>query len=216
MILMVLSVVGSAGFALSGALVGLERDYDIFGVLVLGLVTAFGGGIVRNLIVGIPVAEIWHQGPPFVAALVAMMVAILLPITWNRYGKTPMLLFDAIGLATFAVEGALYAVRVQAPLGAIVAAATITGIGGGIIRDVLAQRKPLVLREEIYAAWALLAGLVVGLGLVNPHRAWQVYTLILLVFSLRFLSVKLAWHLPRGPKPPRAASEQESSLEGSP
>ncbi len=208
MILMVLSVVGSAGFALSGALVGLEQEYDVFGVLVLGLVTAFGGGIIRNLIVGIPVAEIWHQGPPFVAALVAMTLAIGLPITWNRYGKTPMLLFDAIGLATFAVQGALYAVRVHASLGAIVAAGTITGIGGGIIRDVLAQRKPLVLREEIYAAWALLAGLVIGLGLVNPHRALQVYTLILLVFLLRFFSVKLAWHLPRGPKPP----SQESSL----
>lgn len=210
MILMVLSVVGSVGFALSGALVGLEQEYDVFGVLVLGLVTAFGGGIIRNLIVGIPVAEIWHQGAPFVAALVAMILAMVLPITWSHYGKTPILVFDAVGLATFAVEGALYAVDVHAPLGAIVAAATITGIGGGIVRDVLAQRKPMVLRDEIYAAWALLAGLAVGLGLVNPHRAWQVYGVILAVFLLRFLSVRLRWRLPRGPKPPSLGHNMES------
>ena len=208
---MVLSVVGSAGFALSGALVGLEQEYDLFGVLVLGLVTAFGGGIIRNLIVGIPVSAIWHQGAPFVAAMIAMGLALVLPITWSQYGKTPMLLFDAVGLATFAVEGALYAVRVHAPLGAVVAAATITGIGGGIIRDVLAQKKPLVLREEIYAAWALLAGLVVGLGWINPHRGWEVYGLILLVFCVRFLSVKFRWRLPRGPKPPSLGHDVESS-----
>ncbi|MCK9911266.1 TRIC cation channel family protein, partial [Microbacteriaceae bacterium K1510] len=90
---------------------------------------------------------------------------------WNRWG----IFFDAVGLAAFAIQGALYATKMNYPLSAVLVAAVLTGIGGGIIRDVLAGRKPLVMKEEIYAVWAMIAGLVIGLQ--QSHDAVQLYLL---------------------------------------
>ena len=76
-LLTLLTIIGSAAFALSGALVALEEDYDIFGILVLGFLTAFAGGMIRNLIVGIPIAGVWHQNGAFTAALIAIAGSIV-------------------------------------------------------------------------------------------------------------------------------------------
>ena len=73
--------------------------------------------------------------------------------------------FDAIGFAAFAIQGAMFAVHLGLPVSAVIVAAVLTGSGGGIIRDILAGRKPLVFKKEIYAVWAALAGLLIGLGL---------------------------------------------------
>ena len=197
MVLTVLSVIGSIAFALSGALVAIEEEYDVFGILVLGFITAFAGGMIRNLIVGLPIAMVWHQNGSFLAALSAMFFAIVAPVSFVKYGLRPILLFDAIGLSTFAVQGALYAERIQAPIETVMVAAVMTGIGGGVIRDVLAQRKPIVLHADTYAIWALLAGAIIGLRWVNPMSDWQIYTLISIIFVLRLLSMTFKWRLPR-------------------
>ncbi len=192
----VLSVVGSVAFAVSGAMVAIEEDYDLFGILVLGFITAFAGGMIRNLIVGLPVAPVWHQTGPFLAALGAMLVAIVVPSSWMASTRWLIALFDAAGLSTFAVQGALYAAGAHLPVGAVIIAAMMTGIGGGIIRDLLAQRKPLVLRADAYAVWTLLAGAVIAFGWVNSHVAWQIYALLTGTFVLRCLSMILHWKLP--------------------
>lgn len=200
MVLTVLSIIGSVAFASSGALVAIEEEYDVFGILVLGFITAFAGGMIRNLIVGLPIATVWHQDGSFTATLVAMFFAIFSPVSLVKYGLKPMLLFDAIGLSTFAVQGALYAEHIRAPIETVMVAAVITGIGGGVIRDVLAQRKPIVLRADTYAIWALMAGAVVGLRWINPSSDWQIYTLILVIFVLRLLSMIFKWRLPHARK----------------
>lgn len=151
MILGVLSVIGSVAFAVSGAIVAMEEDYDIFGILVLGFITAFAGGMIRNLIVGLPVGAVWHQTASFAAALGAMVLAMVLPAGWLRWGWKLMAVFDAAGLSTFAVEGAVYAERAHVPAVTVIVAALMTGIGGGVVRDLLAHRKPLVLRSDAYA-----------------------------------------------------------------
>lgn len=197
LVLIILTIIGTVAFALSGALVAIEEEYDIFGILVLGFITAFAGGMIRDLIIGLPVASVWHQTGPFVSALVAMCLAIVSPVRLFKYGQKPILFFDAIGLSTFAVQGALYADRVQASVSTVMVAAVMTGIGGGVIRDILAQRKPIVLRADTYAIWALLAGAVIGFGFVNPHSDWQIYTLIGVIFVLRLLSIVFKWRLPR-------------------
>lgn len=192
-----LNIIGSVAFALSGAIVAIEEEYDMFGILVLGFITAFAGGIIRDLIVGLPIATVWHQNESFLAALVAIFFAMVSPVSMVKYGLKPILLFDAIGLSTFAVQGALYAEHIHAPIQTVMVAALMTGIGGGIIRDVLAQRKPIVLRADIYAIWALLAGAVIGLKWVNPNRDWQIYTLIGVIFALRLMSLIFKWRLPQ-------------------
>jgi len=190
----VLSIIGTVAFAVSGAIVAMEEEYDILGVYILGIVTAFGGGAFRNLLIGVPVSALWEQGLFFQIALLAITAVFLFPNNllrhWQRWGN----FFDAIGLSAFAIQGAIYAVNMNHPISAVIVAAVLTGIGGGIIRDLLAGRKPIVLRAEIYAVWAILAGLIIGLKIAsNP---WELYTLFALVTALRVLSYTFKWKLP--------------------
>lgn len=189
------SIIGTIAFAMSGAFVAMEEEYDILGVIVLGMVTAFGGGIVRNVLIGVPVTTLWSQGNLILLALLSVIVAFILPLAWIQHWKKTEVLFDAIGLSAFAIQGALYAAQMNHPLSAVLVAAVLTGSGGGIIRDLLAGRKPLVLRDEIYAAWAAAAGAAIGLGIAS--NTWQLLTLFAVVIMFRMLSVHYKWRLPR-------------------
>jgi uncharacterized membrane protein YeiH len=190
----VLSMIGTIAFAVSGAIVAMEEEYDIFGVYILGIVTAFGGGAFRNLLIGVPVSALWEQGLFFQIALLSITAVFLFPSNllkhWQKWGN----LFDAIGLAAFAIQGAMYAANMNHPLSAVIVAAVLTGSGGGIIRDLLAGRKPIVLRSEIYGVWAILAGVIIGLKIAT--KPWELYTLFMLVTSLRVLSYTYDWKLP--------------------
>lgn len=189
-----LSVIGIIAFAVSGAIVAMEEEYDILGVYILGIVTAFGGGAIRNLLIGVPVSALWEQGAFFQIALASVTIVFLFPKAllrhWSKWGNVS----DAIGLSAFAIQGALYAVKMGHPLSAVVAAAVLTGSGGGIIRDLLAGRKPLVLKSEIYAVWAALGGLIVGLGWAG--NAAGLYVLFLVLVACRICSYVFRWRLP--------------------
>lgn len=191
----VLSLIGTIAFAVSGGIVAMEEEYDMLGVFVLGLVTAFGGGVIRNLLIGVPVTTLWSQGLLLKTAVISILIVFLLPIRWIHHWKKGEAFFDAIGLAAFAIQGALYAVNENLPVSAVMVAAMLTGIGGGMVRDVMAGRKPLVLRDEIYAVWALFAGLAIGIG--HLERPYELYTLFGLVVLFRMLSVYYKWKLPR-------------------
>ncbi|MDR6124086.1 trimeric intracellular cation channel family protein [Neobacillus drentensis] len=190
----VLSMIGTIAFAISGAIVAMEEEYDILGVYILGIVTAFGGGAIRNLLIGVPVSALWEQGLFFQIALLSITAVFLFPSNllrhWQKWGN----FFDAIGLSAFAIQGAIYAAKMNHPLSAVIVAAVLTGIGGGIIRDLLAGRKPIVLRSEIYAVWAILAGLIIGLKLAVD--SWELYTLFGLITILRVFSYTYDWKLP--------------------
>ncbi|CAM3072203.1 trimeric intracellular cation channel family protein [Filibacter tadaridae] len=191
----VFSFIGTAAFAISGAIIAMEEEYDIFGVYILGMVTAFGGGAVRNLLIGVPVSVLWDQEFLFIVATVLITVIFFfskyLLSHWNRWGSY----FDAVGLAAFAIQGAMLAMRLEMSLYAVMVAAVLTGAGGGVIRDLLAGRKPLVFKENIYAIWAVIAGLIVGLDVFHGDIA--LYALLVLTASLRILSVFFHWKLPR-------------------
>ena len=189
------SLIGVIAFAASGAIVAMEEEYDILGVFVLGLVTAFGGGVIRNLLIGVPVTTLWSQGLLLKTAVVAILIVFVLPRGWIAHWKRGEAFFDAIGLSAFAVQGALYAIDAGLPVSAVMVAAMLTGIGGGMVRDMMAGRKPLVLRDEIYAVWALSAGLVIGVG--KLQASWQLLLLFAIIVFLRMLSVHYKWKLPR-------------------
>lgn len=190
----VLSAIGTIAFAVSGAIIAMEEEYDIFGVYLLGVVTAFGGGAIRNLLIGVPISALWEQEMMFQLALVAITIVFLFPHRllghWNRWGH----FFDAIGLSAFAVQGAMYAVELGLPIFAVVVAAILTGSGGGIVRDILAGRKPLVLRAEIYAVWAAVAGLLISFELASSDIL--LYLLFVIITVLRILSYTFKWRLP--------------------
>ncbi|ALC87548.1 hypothetical protein AM499_18320 [Bacillus sp. FJAT-22090] len=191
----ILNIIGTIAFAISGVLVAIEEDYDILGIYFLGFTTAFGGGLVRNLLIGIPIENIWLQGYLFEIAFVTITIIYILPNERISNWKNWVVFFDAIGLAAFAIQGANYAVSIDAPLIAVIIAASMTGAGGGIIRDVFAGRKPMIFRSEIYALWAVLAGLAIGLNWIRGPYA--TYSLLIVIAILRLLSVYFNWNLPR-------------------
>ncbi|MCH7322123.1 trimeric intracellular cation channel family protein [Solibacillus sp. MA9] len=190
----VFSVIGTIAFAISGALVAMEEEYDLFGVYILGIVTAFGGGAIRNLLIGLPVSTLWSQEMMFQIALAAITIFFLMPHHlikhWNRWGN----LTDAIGLSAFAIQGAMHAVHLELPLAATIVAAVLTGAGGGIVRDLLAGRRPIVLRHEIYGVWAACAGLLIGLEIFRGD--FFLYSLFIVITVLRIFSYTRSWSLP--------------------
>ncbi len=205
----VLDVIGVFVFALSGALVAVRRGLDLFGVLVLSWVAGLGGGIIRDLFLGItpPVAvSDWRL---LAAAVIAGSLVFLLhgrwrqvaarhpDARWRRVSYTVRLL-DAAGLALFAVSGALVALSAGAgPLAATLIGG-ITAIGGGLLRDVLARRVPEVLQRELYAIPALAgAGLVVLLHHLEVLTPLTVWLAVGFVFVTRVVAVALDLNAPR-------------------
>ena len=192
----ILNVIGTIAFALSGAIVAMEEDFDILGLFILGFITAFGGGAIRNLLIGLPISALWSQGQAFYFALVAMLFIMVFPnlITHKSWRKAEVLT-DAIGLAAFSVQGAMYAVKLHQPLSAVIVAAVLTGAGGGIVRDTLAGRKPGVLRSDVYAGWSILAALAIYFKIVHNDSGY--YLLVLILTSLRMIGYWRQWHLPK-------------------
>lgn len=189
------SIVGTIAFALSGALVALDEDFDYFGILCLGFTTSFAGGAIRNLLIGLPVTTLWEQGELFWVALITMTFLYFYPQKafdqWNKWGNVA----DSIGLAAFSISGALFAKEAGLPLSATIVAALLTGVGGGIVRDLFAKRQPLVFKYELYAFWAILAGICIGTGLVAGPIS--TYVLFVIIIILRLLSLKRGWVIPK-------------------
>lgn len=190
----ILNIIGTIAFAISGTIVAMEEEYDILGVYILGLATAFGGGAIRNLLIGVPVSALWEQGSLFLTAVIVITIVFMFPNrVLKQWGKLE-LYTDAIGLAAFAIQGAIYATEMKHPLIAIIVAALLTGSGGGVIRDLLARRKPLLLHGDIYGVWCITAGLLIGIGLVN--LTWELYLLFISIVILRIVTVFFKWKLP--------------------
>src|SRR5699024_8700461 len=111
----VLNIIGTIAFAISGALVAINEDYDLLGIYILGFTTAFGGGLFRNILIGIPVQNIWMQSSLFITAFFVITAVFLAPNVWEGRWKKSITLFDAIGLAAFAIQGANTAVSQNLP-----------------------------------------------------------------------------------------------------
>jgi uncharacterized membrane protein YeiH len=193
-----LNIVGIVAFATSGAIVAMEEEYDILGVVFLGLATAFGGGVLRNVLLGQPVSALWTQEALLLTAVAATLVVFGLPKPWLTRWRPLEVIFDAFGLAAFSIQAAIVTTGLGFPLIAVMVAAFLTGTGGGIIRDVLAHRKPYVFQPGIvYGAWAMAASLAIYLGW--PKQGWPIALLVVLVVALRLASFYGHWSLPYRP-----------------
>ncbi|MBM7642254.1 trimeric intracellular cation channel family protein [Streptococcus loxodontisalivarius] len=191
----ILSIIGTIAFAVSGALVAIEEDFDVLGIFTLGFLTAFGGGTIRNLLIGLPMTALWSQQLEFYTALVAILLLIIFPQLVFRHWKKAELWTDALGLAAFSIQGALHAQNLHQPLSAVIVAAVLTGAGGGVVRDVLAGRKPIILRSEIYAGWAILAALLIYFHIVTSDLGY--FGLVIALTVLRMYGYWKNWHLPK-------------------
>jgi uncharacterized membrane protein YeiH len=190
-----IDLLGVAVFAVSGTLMAYQQRMDGFGVVILASVTAIGGGTLRDIILNLPV--FWTQDPSF---LYAILLSACSTIIWLRYRQTvPMqflLVADAIGLAFFNVLGLQKALAFGASPFIAVVMGTMSGVFGGLIRDVICREVPLVLKGELYAVTCIAGGLgyFISLTLFDD-------TIIALAFavtttlSLRLIAMKLHWHL---------------------
>jgi uncharacterized membrane protein YeiH len=195
--LLAADLAGVAVFAASGASAGVAKRLDLFGVIAVGFVTALGGGILRDLVIDeVPPLAFADWRYATVAALVASATFWLNPHL-NRLRRT-ILVLDAAGLALFTVTGTLKALNAGVPaLGACVLG-LLTGIGGGIGRDLLTGEIPVVLQREIYALAALVGAVaVVVLERIDLHRPSLVVGAAVLIFAVRLVALRRRWSAPR-------------------
>ena len=196
-LLYILDLIGTIAFAASGAWAGIRRGMDLFGVLVLGMVTAIGGGTLRDVLLGeLPPFclrnEVYLWLPVVVASIVFLCHRFLPKI------ENPLLYLDAIGLGTFVVIGTGKAIALQTgPLGAVLMG-VMTGTAGGVLRDILSNEIPLIMRREIYASACILGGtlLVVLQQLAVPHDLALLLSATS-VIMLRVLAINFNWSLPK-------------------
>lgn len=193
---LVLDLGGTFVFALSGAAAAVKHRLDIFGVMVLSFAAGNAGGITRDLLIGaVPPAAIADWSYIGISILAGLL-------TWWAYGliarlNNPVLWFDAVGLAFFAVAGTQKALLHG--LNPVMAAVLgmLTGIGGGMLRDVLVNEIPTVLRADLYALAALACAAVVATGhVLNVQPLATTIIGALLCFGLRFMAIRYGWHLP--------------------
>uniref|UniRef100_A0A831XNE8 Trimeric intracellular cation channel family protein n=1 Tax=Geobacter metallireducens TaxID=28232 RepID=A0A831XNE8_GEOME len=196
-LLYALDLLGTAAFAASGAWAGIRRDMDLFGVLMLGLVTATGGGTLRDLFLG--------DTPPFIFKdetylylSIAVSLAIFLFHRRLEFIQHPLLYFDAVGLGTFVVIGTGKALAFEMGFVGSVMMGVMTATAGGMIRDVLSTQVPLVLRKEVYAS-ACIAGaaLLYLLDRISFPHAWSLPAAAMTVIAIRLLAIRYNWSLPR-------------------
>ncbi len=206
-IIKIMEIIGTIAFALSGALVAINSGLDVFGVVFLACITAFGGGVVRDLLLGINPPAIFTD---FTTFLIAMVVAVLIFVIayifkekFNSF-KTKIEVvnnvFDAIGLSAFVVIGS----EVSCLNGflnngfIVVFTGMITGVGGGIFRDVLISETPYIFKKHIYAMAAIVGGITYFV-LRKYAQNIQLASLLsmLLIFTIRMLATKYKWSLPK-------------------
>jgi uncharacterized membrane protein YeiH len=192
-----LDLAGTFAFAISGAVAARDRGLDWFGVIVIAFTVACGGGVLRDLCIGaVPPAGLtdWRY---LTVALTAALGAIAASGLVARLAH-PVTLFDSLGLGLFAVTGAQKVIIFGHSAEAAVLLGMVTAVGGGVVRDLLLNRVPVILRREIYASAALVGATieVVGqrLGWESSARTWVA---LLACFVLRYLSLRYQWNLPR-------------------
>lgn len=194
--LLVLDLLGVAVFAASGALAAVHARLDVFGVVVLAAVTALGGGVVRDVLLGVTPPSTLRQWP----YLVVPAVVALLVFQWHpavaRLRRGVQLL-DAFGLALFVTTGTAVALRTGAPAITAALVGVITGVGGGVLRDLLLNEIPTVLRREIYAlAAAAGAAVVVAGNALSLPQVPVALVAAVLVAGLRVLALWRRWNAP--------------------
>lgn len=210
-----LEVIGTIGFAVSGVMAAARAHMDWLGATVLAVVVAIGGGTVRDLLLGeLPVSWLRHPWPLIIAVATAVVTVAILrlrpdtdPTSW-----TPVAVADAAGLSAFTILGTEIGLAAGLnPLLAVVVG-VISGVGGGVIRDVLTGSRPLVLVGQIYALAGIAGGILFAVLMsANTDPQIAVWPSVVLIFVIRMLAIRRGWQLPKVTAPPPLHDRQQES-----
>ena len=192
-----IEVLGTISFAMSGSFAAMQKRFDPFGVLIIAFVTSVGGGTVRDLLLDVPV--FWMHDLLAVSLIFFTAIFTMIFKLIEKKFQVTLFIFDSLGLGLFTIIGVQKGLNADLHPVIGVVLGTITGCFGGIIRDILLNRIPLIFRKEIYATAAIAGGIVYILlknfsGLSEEIN--QILT-ILLIVSIRTLAVKYHWQMPK-------------------
>ncbi|HEY2648215.1 MAG TPA: trimeric intracellular cation channel family protein [Puia sp.] len=191
-----IDILGTFSFAVSGSFAAMEKKLDPFGVLILAFITAIGGGTIRDLLIGNTPVE-WLQNPKTAWVILAGAAGTL--FFGRRFKKFQFLLtsFDALGLGLFTIIGIQKGLLYHLSPGICIALGTMTGCFGGVIRDIVLNKVPLIFQKDIYASASILGGIAYFLlsDLPIPGEVAAAISVIL-IFTTRMLGIRYRWHLP--------------------
>ncbi len=193
------SLLGSLAFALSGFFVGVRKQLDLVGVFIVMMLTANGGGAVRDILVGRTPAVLIDPAA-FLLVLGVMVTAVLIRVhRFEDLERRPMfVLSDSVGLVAFSLTGALVGIESGLSIFGVMVLAFITATGGGIIRDMIVNEVPTILSSDFYGSIALLMALgIYGLHTLEALNSWTTAGVFTLFLALRLLALKCHWRLPR-------------------
>ncbi len=199
----IIEILGILAFALSGAMVGLRAKMDLFGVTFLGLITTVGGGIIRDVILG-NTPPMTFRDPTYALLALAVSLIVFLPFVRKSFTRvqqvfdTVLLVVDSLGLGIYTVTGIRTAYEAGFDsLFILVFSGVITAVGGGALRDVLADQPPYIFVKHIYAIASLTGALVCALSWGFIGDIWAMTLGAVTVFVLRLLAARFRWNLPR-------------------
>lgn len=192
-----IEILGTIAFAMSGSFAAMQKRLDPFGVLIIAFVTSVGGGTIRDLILDVPV--FWmHDMVICTVIFITTIVSMIFKSVEKKF-KVTLFIFDSFGLGLFTIIGIQKGLNADLHPLICITLGTITGCFGGISRDILLNRIPLIFRKEIYATACIIGG-TIFLGLVKystlSYAFVQVST-ILLIVTIRTLAVKYHWEIPK-------------------
>ncbi|MBO7246224.1 MAG: trimeric intracellular cation channel family protein [Clostridia bacterium] len=200
----VFELIGTVAFAISGAITGLKKKMDIFGVVILAVVTAVGGGAIRDIVLG-NTPPMTFRNPVYALVAVATGILTFIPVVRKLAGKTPkafdifLLVTDSVGLGIFTVMGIRTAINLNhgENMFLLVFVGVVTGVGGGLLRDMMAGNTPYIFVKHIYAS-ASLAGAVLCVLLWKPLGATAAMSVsAIVIITIRFLAARFKWSLPK-------------------
>lgn len=202
--ILVIEILGTIAFAASGAMTAIQKKMDVFGVTILGLTTAVGGGIIRDLLIGNIPPQIFRNPIYATIAIVTAIVIFLLgycgKLIYNtKVYEALMFVMDSLGLGIFTVVGINTALEASKDFGnfLLIFVGVLTGVGGGVLRDMLAGNTPYIFVKHIYACASLAGALVCvyGIDFFGLHMAMTIGAVV--VVLIRFVSAYYKWNLPR-------------------
>lgn len=198
-LLIALNIIGVIAFTLSGVLKGLKNQLDIFGIIVLGAITATGGGVIRDVILNKVPRTLINEKDIYLSIIVSV-IGYFVAQNLQSLGKL-IAITDALGLAAFVIIGAEAAVTSKTEIGIMGTAimATLTGVGGGMLRDTLVRETPFILKEDLYATLCFIGGMAYYYFATYTTVSKTLYSnlILLAIFIMRLIAIKYKLNLPK-------------------
>jgi uncharacterized membrane protein YeiH len=196
MFYLVIDILGTVAFAISGVLVAMEKKLDLFGVLIIAFVTAIGGGTLRDLLIGNTPVN-WMTTPVYLITISATVLAAIVFVNQLRYFRKSLFLFDTIGIGLYTMVGVEKGLNAGLSPVICIILGTITASFGGVIRDILCNEIPVIFRKEVYATICILGGIIYFVLIQFPFDTTYAYVAaILSIIVMRLLAVRFKISLP--------------------